>query len=250
MVDLVPDGHKSGWLIDNEDQSWIDSLEVGVPFTYGDYQPVQDVLTKPSEWLRIEDQNGFGSCQGHALSTVCEIAYYNASKGDITQLSRWFAYVGTQKIDGIRGDQGSTISGGAELAKRYGICPEELYPYPRSYTYTISQAQYDAAAPFKLKTARRMETVDDVRNWLDGGMGGINIGVRWGGGGHAIAIVETQGSSFKVANSWGTSWGDNGYLTWTEREMSQKLRESYTVAIGLTDMEEIKPREYEWSMFA
>jgi len=190
------------------------------------------------------------NCQGHALSTVCEIAYYNASKGDITQLSRWFAYVGTQKIDGIRGDQGSTISGGASLAKQYGICPEELYPYPTRYTYTITQDQYDAAKPYRLKTARRMETVDDVRNWLDGGMGGINIGVRWGGGGHAVAIVETEGSSFKVANSWGTSWGDNGYFTWTEREMSQKLRDNYTVAIGLTDMEEIKPREYEWSMFA
>lgn len=248
MVDLVPDGRKLGWLIDEEDQGWIDSLEEGTPFTYGDYQPIQDVLTKPSEWLRIEDQNGFGSCQGNALSTVCEIAYYNASKGDIIQLSRWFAYVGTQKIDGIRGDQGSTISGGAELAKTRGICPEDLYPYPTHYTYSITDEQYKSAEPYKLKTARRMRSVDDVRNWLDGGLGGINIGVRWGSGGHAVAIVETQGTSFKVANSWGTHWGDGGYFTWTEREMAQKLRESYTVAIGLTDMEEVKPREYDWMM--
>lgn len=190
------------------------------------------------------------NCQGHALSSVCEIAYYNASKGDIIQLSRWFAYVGTQKIDGIRGDQGSTISGGASLAKQYGICPEEVYPYPRRYTYEITQAQYDAAKPYRLKTARRMETVDDVRKWLDGGLGGINIGVRWGGGGHAVAIIETEGSGFRLANSWGTSWGDRGFFSWSEREMSQKLREGYTVAIGLTDMEEVKPREYEWSMFA
>ena len=250
MIDLVPDGHKTGWLAEDEDQKWLDSLEVGTPFTYGDYQPIHEMLKKPSEWLRIEDQNGFGSCQGHSLSSVCEIAYYNASKGDIIQLSRWFAYVGTQKIDGIRGDQGSTISGGASLAKQYGICPEEVYPYPRRYTYEITQAQYDAAKPYRLKTARRMETVDDVRNWLDGGLGGINIGVRWGGGGHAVAIIETEGSGFKLANSWGTSWGDRGFFSWSEREMAQKLREGYTVAIGLTDMEEIKPREYEWSMFA
>ena len=249
MIDLVPDGKKLGWMVEREDQAWIDSLEVGVPFTYGDYRPIQETLKKPSEWLRIEDQNGFGSCQGHALSSVCEIAYYNATKGDIIQLSRWFAYVGTQKIDGIRGDQGSTISGGAELAKRYGICPEELCPYPRTYKYTLSQEQYDAAERFKLKTARRLTTVDDVRIWLDSGMGGINIGVRWGGGGHAVAIIETIGRDFKLSNSWGTQWGDRGFFTWTEREMNSYLRDNYTVAIGLTDMDQVKPRELDWDMF-
>lgn len=249
MVDLVPDGKKLGWLIDEENMDWVESLPKGTPFTYSSYRGMPPTVAKPSTWLKIEDQNGFGSCQGNDLSSCCEIAYWLASAGDIIQLSRWFAYVGTQAIDGIRGDRGSTISGGAELARTRGICPEELYPYPTRYRYGITQAQYAAAEPYKLSTFRRMQTIGDCRKWLDAGVGAISIGVRWGSGGHAICLCETDGTDFIFANSWGTSWGENGFGRWTERELRSLLRDNYTVAIGMTDMEQVKPRELDWDMF-
>lgn len=247
----VPQGRKKGWLKRNEKRAWLASLPKGTPFRYSDYEPMPRDIIKPREWLQIEDQNGFGSCQGHALSTVTEIAYWLATGGDITQLSRWYAYVATQREDGIRGDQGSTISGGARLVEKYGICPEEVYPYPQGrYTNRITQAQDAAAAPYKLQTFRVMETVADVRKWLDAGLGAISIGVRWGrGGGHAIAIVQTDGTDFIFANSWGTAWGEDGYGRWTESEMRNLLRDNYTVAIGMTDMPEAKPRELNWDFF-
>jgi len=251
MIDLVPDGRKTGWLIDQEDSAWIESLDVGVPFTFGDYKPIQETLKKPSEWLRVEDQNGFGSCQGATLSSVGEVAYYNATKGEIIQLSKWFAYVGTQLLDGIRGDQGSTISGGAKLAEKYGLCPESDYPYPDRYTQRITDYQYQAAEKYKLKKFVRMQSVDDVYKWLDAGLGAISFGVRWGNGGHAVAgIQRNPGSGIRLINSWGTHWGDNGFFDWTERELAGYLRDNYTEAIGMTDMSEVKPREYEWDIFA
>lgn len=250
MMDLVPDGHKAGWLLDDEDEAWFNSLPEGTPFKAGvdfDAPPAERIF--PSDWIRIENQNGFGSCQGHALSSVMEVAYWIASRGQVTQLSRWMAYVGTQQIDGIRGDQGSTISGGAKLAETYGVCPEEVYPYPRRYTQSISESQYEAAKPYRLRSFRTMRSVEDVRNWLDAGLGGISIGVRWGSGGHAIAILEVlrDGSGVNVANSWGTSWGKSGWFTWTWRELEGKLRESYTRAIGMSDMAEIAPREWDFT---
>lgn len=248
----IPEGRRKGWLKRNEKRAWIDSLPKGTPFTYSSYSPMPREIAKPSTWLKIEDQNGFGSCQGNDLTTCVEIAYWLASGGDIIQLSRWFAYVATQKLyDGIYGDHGSTISGGARLAEEVGICPEEMLPYPtRRYHQRFDQSHKDAGAPFRLKTFRRMQTVGDVRKWLDAGLGGISIGVRWGrGGGHAVAIVETNGNDFVYANSWGEHWGDKGYGRWTQREMSSLLRDSYTVAIGMTDMPEAKPRELDWSMF-
>ncbi len=249
----VPKGKKKGWLKRNEKRRWIADLPRGTPFTRGDYEPMPRDIVKPSTWLKIEDQNGFGSCQGNALSTAVEIAYWLATEGDIVQLSRWFAYVATQKeYDGIRGDQGSTISGGAKLAEFIGICPEELLPYPRGrYNQKYTAAHKAAAEPYRLKTFRVMETVADVRNWLDAGLGAISIGVRWGrGGGHAICIVETDGTDFIYANSWGTGWGDKGYGRWTQSEMRSLLRDNYTVAIGMTDMEAAKPREINWDFFA
>ncbi|HSG71070.1 MAG TPA: hypothetical protein VLA12_11680, partial [Planctomycetaceae bacterium] len=112
MFPDAPEGLKAGWLHDNEDQAWLDSLEDGTPFGRSDYEPMPMAvrLVKPSTWLKIEDQNGFGSCQGHSLSSCAEVAHWLATGGEVIQLSRWFAYVGTQIIDGIWGDQGSTIS--------------------------------------------------------------------------------------------------------------------------------------------
>jgi hypothetical protein len=251
--DLVPKGKKTGWRYQDElrNRLWIDSLPRGVNFTYSAYKDMPVTVAKPSTWLRIEDQNGWGSCQGHSLTTAMEIAYWLATGGQVVQLSRWMGYVGTQLIDGIRGDRGSTIAGGAELARTRGVCPEELYPYPRNgYTQQITAEQYAAGAPYKLKTFRRMTTIGDCRKWLDAGVGAISIGVRWGrGGGHAICLCETDGSDFVYANSWGTGWGDRGYGRWSERELSSLLRDNYTVAIGMTDMATPKPRETDWSLF-
>lgn len=250
--DLVPAGKKLGWNMQREfaDRAWLDNLPKGTPFTYASYERMPTTVAKPSTWIRIENQGQFGSCQGNDLSSVTEIANWLGTGGEIVQLSRWFAYIGTQHIDGIRGDNGSTIAGGAELVRTRGICPENLYPYPNRYRYDISAEQYAAAEPYKLKTFRRMQTVGDCRKWLDAGIGAISIGVRWGrGGGHAICLCETDRSDFRYANSWGTDWGENGFGRWTERELASLLRDSYTVAIGMTDLVSVKPRETDWSLF-
>src|SRR5262245_33966357 len=70
----------------------------------------------PRPWHRIENQGSMGSCQGHALSSVCEFAYHIATS-EVIQFSPLFAYYATQQIDGLLGrDVGSTISGGMECA--------------------------------------------------------------------------------------------------------------------------------------
>lgn len=249
MSELAPDGKKLGWHIEGEDFDAIDALPEGPDFTYAvvDEFAYKDVKTA-LEVVRVEDQNGFGACQGHAVTSVNEWAQY-LQTGEIVELSRWMGYVGTQKIDRLSGDVGSTIWGGSTLMLEYGVCPEADFPYPRSYSQRITEEQYKAALPYRLKTRRKISSVEDARAWVGGRVGGISIGVAWGGGGHAIAILhyDKDADTFWYLNSWSERWGTRGWGKWTSRELAQKFRENYTRAVGMTEMLEVKePRKCDW----
>jgi C1A family cysteine protease len=215
----------------------------------GDYKPVTEFpfYKKPSEWLKIEHQGSMGSCQGHALSSCVEVSYYFET-GETVQLSRMYAYIKSQMLDNITSDRGSTISAGGKVATRYGVPPEDAWPYTGRYSRKIPIDANEKAAKYKVEQAVRLVSYDDVMNFLRSGLGAVNIGVRWGRGGHAVCITEEHGEGgVKVANSWGENWGEQGWFTWSEREFKTKMKESYTRAVGITDMVDIEPREVQWN---
>jgi len=210
--------------------------------------------------FRIEDQGGMGACQGHDLSSCCE---WNIRQehGVEVQLSRWWAYRMTQRIDGISGDNGSTISGGLQLARNTGLTTEEQCPYPSSYVqFSPRQEQLDVAKLYRCGAwvdFRNMpgDPWDAALQWL-AAYGTISIGITWppgldaefvvetfrpaNGGGHAIAIlgyVRVNDSLYlKVANSWNKSWGRKGYFLIARKAFLQMLSHQYTACVGLTSM--------------
>ena len=128
------------WLRDDEDWDYIDLLpsDAAVLAMRGTYDEVRVDVRKV---MRVENQGSVGSCQGHSLSTCCELAYYIAT-GDVSrQLSRAYGYYETQRIDRISGDRGSTISGGIKLATQRGVPEESLWKY---------SGRYDPARPANL----------------------------------------------------------------------------------------------------
>lgn len=261
-------GFVGGWLREKEDFAFLDSLpgESPVLAMRGTYT---EVKVDPRKVMKIENQGSVGSCQGHALSSVCELCYYIAS-GDLSlQLSRAAAYYETQRIDGIRGDSGSTISGGIKLATTKGIPREELWKYSGRYDNT-RPSNFEAveadAAKYRIGQSYKMTTYDGVRTFLGSGQGGISIGISWGGevdrpivnsfsgtggGGHAIALLglsERQDSSGRpfvwMLNSWGSGWGNGGWAEWAPNAVEQMLRHRFTACFGLSDMPNVKPREF------
>lgn len=219
----------------------------------------------PRRWHTIEDQGQIGSCQGNALSTAGEFAYWVASGGQVVQFSRWFAYRATQIIDGIRGDQGSTIEGGARCAREVGFVPESMVPYPRSYAsgVRLTDAHYTEAAKHRMRSTVLMESYEDIYTWLAGGQGVVEIGIMWGremdtavvesfsgrgGGGHAVVFggysrrVDRQGRKYLwLANSWGQRWGNNGYSEVSPSAVEQMIRHRWSVMIGLSDLDGVTP---------
>ena len=110
-------------------------------------------FSRPAEvgvdWHRTENQGPMGSCQGHSISSVLE--RMAMVKGEKVQLSEIFAYLASQKLDGLLGrDRGSTISSGCKVAMRWGCPLAELTGYPRGYPSSsarakiLSQANYAA----------------------------------------------------------------------------------------------------------
>ena len=257
-----------GWLHDEEDVEFLNSLpdESPVLAMQGTYT---EVKVDPRKAMRIENQGRVGSCQGHALSSCVELSYYIAT-GDLTrQLSRAYGYYETQRIDSISGDRGSTISGGIKLATTRGIPREELWKYSGRYDARRPsdwQAVETDAAIHKIGQSYRMSSYDGVRTFLGSGQGGISIGISWGrevdrpivnsfsgagGGGHAIALLglsdrlDTSGRPFVwMMNSWGANWGNGGWSEWAPAALEQMLKHKYTACYGMSDMPNVKPREY------
>ncbi len=229
-------------------------------------------------WLRTENQRNMGSCQGHELSTLGEIAYYIASGGEVVQFSPLFAYYATQQVDGLQGvDRGSTISGGADVATDLGFCPLEVMPYPDpvKYKWELPQKAIDAAKDFKCGYKTRITSYDQGFQFMATGQGGVGIGILWesnvmkpnaencietyraGGGGHAVAFVgyskrrAKDGRKYwRLRNSWGENWGNYGEVEVSPVAIDQMLLSRYTVAIGISDLKSPKIRKVpEYSQF-
>ncbi len=263
-----------GYRIDHERRDWLRRTAIEFrPHVDGRYCAPAEIDPRP--WHRIENQGSMGSCQGHALSSVCELAYHIAL-GEVIQFSPLFAYYATQKIDGLLG---STIAGGLECAQQFGACPLDVMPYPQPVRYTgrIPEAAFSAASVFRIRSHAMCRNYADVFAFLSSGQGGVEIGIRWGaammpdgegvieqyrpgGGGHAVCFlgysrrVDPQGRNYLwLANSWSEEWGDRGWAEVAPHAVDQMARHADTVMIGLSDLSTPTPRKVDWikeSVFA
>lgn len=230
--------------------------------------------------LKIENQASMGSCQGHALSTCTEGCYFIATAGQQIELSRLFAYLGSQKLDGISGDRGSTLHGGAKLVTEFGLCLEADFPYPSPVRYpagghrSIPAAAWEKAQAFRIKTTKFITEEPEVHQWLGSGAGLVEIGIAWGsamepdsqgvidsfragGGGHAVSLTgylpceeigcdTPEGYVYILDNSWGRGWGVNGRAYVKPRAVRQMLEHRFTTFVGLSDMVDVKPRSVDF----
>lgn len=234
--------------LDIEDFDFIASLgDVPEAFAAFDAPPEVGV-----EWHKSENQLTLGSCNGTAGASCLERLEFVRNRR-ITQLSKIYAYIGSQVIGGLDGaDQGSRPS---DFLKLEGVCEESLTGYPTAYpnkasrTAILSPANRAAAKPYKAQsvcTFRKDATAADFRQFIGGG-GAILFGCRWYGfipknrivtayappatarGGHAMAILGyTTGGNLIAVNSHA-----DGKYEIAPAALQQLLRYSGNVFVGL-----------------
>ena len=257
----------TGYVPGREDKAYLSTLqnESAVLAMRGTYE---EVRFDPRKLIKVENQSRQGACQGHSLTSILEWIYCLATGGDLIQLSRAMAYYATQELDGIRGDNGSTVSGGVKLAKTKGVCREELWKYPSAYDNRWPKDKHAVladAAKYRIASETRITTYEGFRAFLGSGQGGIHTGIAWGGsmnkavvekfvpggGGHSICglvLSEREDSNGEpyafIQNSWSESFGNKGWQEWSPTAIRQMLKHPHTVFVGISDMPEVKPREW------
>jgi C1A family cysteine protease len=189
----------------------------------------------------VEDQGQLGSCTGNAIAEAIEIVDKKNSKN--LEISRLFIYYQERLLEGtVNQDNGAYIRDGIKACYTYGAPVESLWPYDTTkFKVKPSNAAYTDAANRKVTGYQRCADFAAVKNALATGnpvvvgflayssfynitSNGImpypNVNTEQLLGGHAVCIVGyndnfggiTGNGRFICKNSWGRTWGNNGYF--------------------------------------
>jgi C1A family cysteine protease len=200
-------------------------------------------FSRRSEMTDIKRQGTRGSCVSHAFTAWAE--WRAKQQEDATDLSEQFLFDCIKKIDMEDykySGYGAYLRSGAKALSKYGICKEELMPYDRFAKEDIWVTEEPTTEALNDATNRKIDAYISVNisvaeikkaiHEISPVIGGINIysnieDARRNGGllpapiqgekskyGHAMLFIGWNDDlkSFEVKNSYGSKYGDNGYL--------------------------------------
>jgi hypothetical protein len=209
-------------------------------------------------FLAVKNQLNTGSCSAFAGSAMVEYVM-NASlgrvepEGDLSELFLWF-----HAREDRASNSGCYLHRIAEEVRNRGVCRELLWTFEHAgtgkYLRTPPADAYDDAP--NQRVLKHAVVADDADQWSRALRAGnplltsIYVPVNFfavrsnfypaeeGGrssGCHAIVVVGYHPQfplaggktvkAFKIRNSWGTGWGENGY-TWIPSDLLFRLRSS------------------------
>ena len=194
-----------------------------------------------SNCSQVVDQGELGSCTANAIASGLREYWENLS-GELTQLSRLWLYWEERVIEGtVNEDAGAYIRDGMKILQKLGCAPEVDWPYDiTKYRQTPPEKATTDAIQFKITEYHRVTNLSMLRTALADGYPvviGIKVYKSFESdqvaqtgivplpkrgdqflGGHAVLAVGYKDDAKSdqgvviCRNSWGESWGDNGYF--------------------------------------
>jgi len=207
--------------------------------------------------LNIRDQGQEGACTGFGLAAVIDRLIKESErkiKGKDISVSARMLYEMAQRYDEWSGKdyEGSSCRGAIKGWHNMGVCQEALYPYDREANtgFTVAAAK-DArnntigayyrlggrisdyhAALTEAGAIFCSANVHDGWNKVDAKTGEIPLNEKVLGV-HAFAIVGYDDKGFRVQNSWGRGWGDDGTALWTYEDWLHNIQDAWVFRMAL-----------------
>jgi C1A family cysteine protease len=188
----------------------------------------------------VRDQGQLGSCTGCSIAACMDFIKLMQGEPLDGGSSALFVYYGERVIEkSVNTDAGAEIRDGMAVAANTGICTEALYPYVISqFRKKPSVAAYKDASNHQLLEYQRIQTysLSAMKACLAAGFPyvfGFRVYQSFESdvvastgivpmpayretylGGHAVLAVgyDIDKSIIYVQNSWGTSWGQDGFF--------------------------------------
>lgn len=197
-----------------------------------------------ANWWSIADQEDTGSCVGWA-SADGVVRYHMVGAGTLRRselLSPRYVWMAAKETDEFTSrptsfveSAGTSLKAALDICRKYGIVTMGALPFHIATKMHVGSETtfYATAAQRRITSYFNLgKNLNEWKSWLAGKgpiLAALSVDQTWDNaaatygnldtfmpatvrGGHAIAVVGyTATGRFIIRNSWGTSWGDNGF---------------------------------------
>ena len=208
-------------------------------------QPLPDVFDLRQQDTPIEHQR-YGNCTSYSATDVKQFIDSQQYHRNIN-LSERFVYHNTKVLSNIWGLQADYLRNALKAIVKWGAPEQQLWdelPKPNLETYlktTPPASVYEAAKKYQAKSYYRVNNdLNSIRQALYATKTPLSTGAMWYRaynkpvldgrlslpnnhrvGGHAFSTVGWTQDKLWFRNSWGKTWGNNGYFYIPFEELSQ-----------------------------
>lgn len=204
----------------------------------------------------IKNQGSVGSCVAHALASIIE--YYNHTQiGSDVPMSVGYIY-GNRTTSLYRGE-GMVVRDALAAVRKYGDVEHSLFPYNKEVPLAIQlfkeqvDGLFEKGYPNRISQYTRVTNKNAIKSAIMAG-NPVLILITWYSdmkvvddvlitnytgdvGGHCMVIYGWDERGWKVQNSWGNNWGNNGCVI---IPYDFKIDECWIVSDNIIDNTEVK----------
>lgn len=200
--------------------------------------PSQVDLSGRPDMPPVYDQGQLESCTANAIAAAVDYDNHVQTQQFLTPSRMWIWYQERVIENTVNQDVGAQVRDGAKVVASLGVCPESDWPYvPAAFAQPPPQKDFtDALGDRVLTYAAVPQNLWSLKGVLAGGrpvVFGFTVYSAFESqqvattgivpmpspgdttaGGHAVVLVGYNDAvdRFRVRNSWGAGWGQEGYF--------------------------------------